>query len=103
FYEDCSRDLALALGVPVLAQLAPLRLMLRCARWLASAIAERYLELFESTYRELCGALGTSTVEYRRFLAALEPDLPTTGRSVPPIVAAAVAELRARWARLIPI
>jgi len=101
-YEDCSRDLALVLGAPVLAELAPLRLVLHCARWLAGAIAERYLELFESTYRELCSALGTSTVDYQRFVAALEPHLPSTGRTVPPIVAGAVAELQARWSGLIP-
>jgi lantibiotic biosynthesis dehydratase-like protein len=102
-YEDTSRDLALTLGAPALAHLAPLRLVLHCARWLASAIAQRYLDLFESTYRRLRSALGTSTVEYQRFLVELEPHLPTTGRAVPPIVSAVVTDLRDRWLELIDL
>jgi hypothetical protein len=102
-YEDCLRDLTLTIGAPALEQLAPLGIVLHCARWAASTIAERYLELFKETYSKLRGELGTSTVEYRRFLLELAPHLPTSSREAPPIVSAVVKDLQGRWSSLIKL
>jgi Lantibiotic dehydratase, N terminus len=55
-YEDAVRDLDVAVGRRVLAELAPpLSLLLTSARWLTAALAEAYETALREVYRDLAG------------------------------------------------
>jgi hypothetical protein len=101
-YEDCVRDLELRLGSASLSALAPLSLVLACARWYTHTIAERYRGAFAAALRTLGSSSGGEPIELIRFLAELAPELPSS-RAAPPIVAAVAGELQSRWAQALDI
>jgi hypothetical protein len=97
-YEDCRRDVALAIGPSLRARLAgPLGLVLASARWYTHAIAGRY--------RAICdGLIGDSgPLDFLSFMQQLEPHLAIDQHTPPPPVRDAAAGLGARWARLVDL
>ena len=73
-YEDCRRDIEVTLGPEILQSLeGPLPLLLTSARWFTHEVAQAYRELFNRTYRELCAANGTTTVEGAAFWSIVQP------------------------------
>jgi hypothetical protein len=61
--EECTRDLDVVIGEPVLAAMAPpLAILLRVARWLSCAAADAYLVAFRGLYAELTAELGVRDV-----------------------------------------
>jgi lantibiotic biosynthesis dehydratase-like protein len=101
-FEDTVRDMAVELGPDLLARLArPLGLVLDSARWFVGDAAARYRARFTAVFTALAARLGTDTVPFHRFFSAVVPDLMSVPGNDPAPVAAAVAELRARWAELL--
>lgn len=96
-YEDCRRDAIVDLGADLRARLAaPLALLLASARWFTYEVAARYRAALAAAHREL----GGEDVDYIKFWTAVEP-LFDRSRGATAIVAAVVAELQQRWARIL--
>jgi lantibiotic biosynthesis dehydratase-like protein len=103
-FEDCRRAGSVELGTSFCDRLGPpLALLLQSARWYTYTVATRYLEALVGIYRRLCRETGSSIIDYIRYwehARALFPgvDGETPSRS---IVCDVVAELQARWSRLL--
>jgi hypothetical protein len=101
-YEDCRRDLELALARRFLDWLAaPLELLLHSARWFTHEIAARYRCALAAVYRR-ARAGGASVVDFLRFwqeVPALFPGGATSGS----IVGDVRDELHRRWAAILAI
>ncbi|HEX6756700.1 MAG TPA: lantibiotic dehydratase [Mycobacteriales bacterium] len=68
--EDCTRDVEVVLGGPLLAALAePLALLLRAARWYAGALAEAYASALREVWAELGGGTRPVRLDALWFLA----------------------------------
>ena len=100
-FEDCRRDVDVAIGPDVLARIAPaLTLTLTSARWLTFEVGKAYGAQFRGLYEDLARRAGSPSVSFsdlwlraQRLLFGVK-DKP---------VAAIVAELQARWARVLAV
>jgi len=73
-YEDCRRDLDLALGPQFLERLAPpLSLLLASARWLTARFAEMYRERLSKLHAEMTRATGKRAVDAAQFIMRATP------------------------------
>ncbi|HET8683124.1 MAG TPA: lantibiotic dehydratase [Micromonosporaceae bacterium] len=96
-HVDAVRDLDLAFGGAVLARLAPLDPLLRSGRWLTSAIAAAYREMFSELHRELAADLGSPEVPLGQlWYLALGTVVGTD-----PVAADVVADFNRRWERIL--
>lgn len=101
-YQECQRDLDLAIGAPVIERLAaPLSLVLASARWFTHEIATRYREALTALYRRLATEPGAE-VDYARFWKEV-PALFPGGAAPGSIVGEVRDQLRARWKALLAI
>ena len=101
-YEDCRRDLDLALGRPFLDRLAgPLALLLHSARWFSHEIASRYRRALGAIYRRLRDGDGAA-IEFSRFWQEVPALFPGGGASGS-IVGEVRDELHRRWAAVLAI
>ncbi|MGB8274298.1 MAG: lantibiotic dehydratase, partial [Alphaproteobacteria bacterium] len=98
-YEDCRRDIALALGPETRARLAaPLSLVLQSARWYCGAVGER----FDSVMRQAFASLGRAYGASVPFTAFWHTVLEQRG-ALQFAVQQAAAELAKRWAALLAV
>ena len=73
-YEDCRRDVEVALGADLLQALGPsLSLLLTSARWFMSQAAAHYRTLFKQLYDELAREAGAPTVDLVNFWMRVQP------------------------------
>ncbi|ATB35883.1 hypothetical protein CYFUS_001297 [Cystobacter fuscus] len=106
-YQDCNRDVSLTLGPGVLQRLgAPLGLLLDSARWFTFQVGARYLASFERVFDEL--RAGAPTVDFLMFHLGVSEFFPfishRSGPYLKPDVAKdLIAELQARWTRLLNV
>ena len=103
-HEECRRDLEIEFGPELLARLGPpLALVLDSARWYSYEVASRYRKLCTDAFEKLREQTGSATIEYLRFWAELEPLFAPDQSTRSTIVADVLAELQARWVKLIDI
>jgi hypothetical protein len=98
-YEECRRDLALTLGEPFLAGLAPaLALVLASARWITHFVATDHRERFTQFYAELSAQTGSAQVDFLTLSRAALPSMVSiqTQREIQ-------RELNARWDRVLTL
>jgi len=73
-FEDCRRDVEVAVGPDILRSLAPpLSLLLASARWLSLEMAASYREIFFDIFDRLISQTGESTVDILAFWSEAEP------------------------------
>jgi hypothetical protein len=96
-YSDCVRAARTRLGTDVLADLAPLDLLLTSATWLTSRLADAVLRRARRVYTDLA---ATGPVDLAAFWFACMPIL--HGSAVAE-AAALRGELAARWARILDV
>ncbi len=98
-YEDCRRDLAVELGAPFLAELAPaLSLVLAGGRWFTHFIATGGRELFAQVHAELSQQAGSAQVDLLTFERSALPRLLNVQT-----YQEAQRELQARWEKVLAI
>jgi Lantibiotic dehydratase, N terminus len=99
-YEDCRRDLDMAIGPAVIDRIsAPLALLLTSTRWFTFTLAQRTRELLVALHRDLARETGSSTVDFLRFWERASGHFNAPGAS--PMVSALTEELQRRWATLV--
>ncbi|WP_405107320.1 lantibiotic dehydratase [Micromonospora sp. NBC_01405] len=97
-YEDTARDLDVAFGAPLLADLAaPLAVLLRAARWLAGELEQAYGATFRELYDELRAEADDDAVSLADLWFLVQGLFWGTGERP---VDAVAAEFAARWAGL---
>jgi len=100
-YEDTTRDVDVRFGPQLLAELGPpLSLVLDSGRWLAARVGADCLTRFDEYFDRKQRRLGGGAVPLAGLLALATRDLYTESR-VPPVAAAAVAELQRKWWRIL--
>jgi hypothetical protein len=88
-------------GPDLLAELGPpLALVLHSGRWLAARLGADCLDRFDEYFDRKRRRLGGGPVPLADLLALATRDLYTESR-VPPVAAAAIAELQAKWHRVL--
>jgi Lantibiotic dehydratase, N terminus len=103
YYEDCVRNIDVAIGTPIGDALGPpLALLAYSARWCTYEIARRYHQAFTETYQQLVGEDG-GEVPYLRFWSEVSSQFPQQLKQRSAIVEAVGAELEAIWADLLGI
>ncbi|WP_155893523.1 lantibiotic dehydratase [Cystobacter fuscus] len=106
-YQDCNRDMTLTLGPALLQRLGPpLGLLLDSARWFTFQVGARYLASFERVFDEL--RADAPTVDFLMFHLGVSEFFPfishRSGPYLKPDVAKdLIAELQARWTRLLNV
>jgi hypothetical protein len=102
-YEDTTRDVEVRFGPQVLAELGPpLSLVLDSGRWLAARVGADCLGRFDEYFDRKQRRLGGGPVPLAGLLALATRDLYTESR-VPPVAAAAVAELQRKWWQVLAV
>jgi hypothetical protein len=106
-FEDCRRDIDLAIGSAVRHFAAPLALMLESVRWFSHSVATHLLERFAAIFDQLRAETGSDEVPFQTFWARAEPltiagNLVELGKSST-VADEVVAELQARWAELLKL
>ncbi len=99
-YEDCVRDVELALPADVFTSIGPaLELLTTSARWCSHDVASKYRAHFDTTY----DALGAVPVSMSAFYNAVADAMPTMFGPGGGMVAESVAELKRRWGAVLDI
>ena len=100
-FEDCRRDLELAIGSPILEAIGPsLALLLTSARWLTFEAGRAYRVSFTAIYADLSRRLGAKAVPFLDVWLRIQRVL--FGAKERPIQAV-VASLQQRWAEILAI
>jgi hypothetical protein len=100
-YEDCRRDLDLAIGPQVLEALGqPLELLLTSARWFTCQAAAAYQQIFREIYANLVRKTGSPVVDFTNFwlqseTLLLKDNIEIIDNILPPF--------QERWARILDI
>lgn len=97
-YEDCCRDLDLAVGPRLVAELAgPLSMLLTSARWVTHELAATYRAAFRDAYRAQAARSGSAAVDLAQlpFLSLLD----MTGARAEPVVQDAAE----RWGAILAV
>lgn len=101
-YEDCRRDLELAMGQGFLARLGPpLLLLLRSARWFTHSVAAGYRAHFEALHAQLAAGGQGPSVDFLQFRERAEEAFTGSQAAAPPIVRGVVKQLSETWAELL--
>ncbi len=100
-YEDCQRDIDVAIGPQILTELGPpLGLLLTSARWFTHEAASVYRKLLRATYEELARTLGTASVPLSLFMRQAEPRM--FDQQNDPLMPVE-RRFQERWARLLDL
>lgn len=94
-YEDCRRNIEVAIGEGILQSLAaPLSLLLTSARWLSFELAKAFKHSCREIYIDLARTTGGQKVDFSRFWQTTQPILfNDRGRLLNPIL----ASFHERW------
>ncbi len=99
-YEDCRRDVSLEIGPEVVRRLAPpLSLVLASARWFTDSVCARAHDGIARIYAKLRAEAGRDEVDFTPlWRRAIESGVFNDSNFGP-----VLAELQARWAKLLPL
>ena len=101
-YEDCRRDIELALGPKLRQELGrPLAVLLTSARWYTYMAAPLYRNAFRETYRRLAKKSGSATVDFATFWSWVQPLMPIEGGQR--LIDTLIPEFQKRWAEVLEI
>lgn len=99
-FEDCRRDLEIAVGGELLSRLGPpLTLLLTAARWLAHELARSFRAAATDLHEQLRQTTGSETVELLAFWRRVTPLLLPDDRN--PLRGPLLAGYRERWSRIL--
>lgn len=103
-YEDCRRDIEVALGPMLREELAaPLSLVLTSCRWFTHHVSRQYLESLRHVHQVLRQETGSERVDLLTFSARATSHFKQEDTEDNPGARASVHEFQARWARLLGI
>jgi len=103
-YEECRRNVDLAIGPLVRQRLAaPLALVLTSARWYTHRLATRYLALLTHEFQALAAETGQPALDFLQFFKRCSRHFNDNQHQPSATVQATVAELTQLWAELLPI